>query len=123
MIKKVFTWGPIIVVVLMTMMIITGFSFKKEFMDQPDPITKDGSISAAWVLAALAGTVVALLTTIFLFAWRVIQMQGVTLNKATSMQENMQIRMKILEDVCLPSHLNEKGNAEKMSKILRQSTK
>lgn len=121
MIRKVFTWAPLVVVMLIVAMTLMSFNLRSELLQETDPITKDGSISAGWVLAGLAGCTVALLMTIFLFAWRVIQMQGVTLNKATSMQKDMQIRMQVLEEICLPSHLPKKGNAEKMARILRES--
>lgn len=120
MMKKVFTWAPIAIMVLMIAMVLMSFNVKDDIFDQAEPITTDGSISAGWVLAGLAGTTVALLTTMFLFAWRVIQMQGVTLNKVTSMQKDMQTRVKVLEEICLPSHLAKKGNAEKMARILRE---
>lgn len=122
MIRKIFTWAPVGVASLMFIIIMTSFNVHGNIiMDQPDPITKDGAISATWVLVGLAGCVVSLLCTIFLFAWRVIQMQGVTLNKTTTMQKDMQLRMRVLEDICLPSHLSKKGNAEKMARILQDS--
>lgn len=120
--KKIFTWGPIAVASLMLLLVMGTFTVYG-FVDQPDPIIKDGAVNASWILVGLAGAVVSLLTTIFLFAWRVIQMQGITLNKTTVMQNEMQVRMKVLEEVCLPSHLNKKGNAEKMARILQEKSK
>lgn len=114
---------PITTIVLMVAMMLMSFEYHKEIFDQPDAINKDGSISASWVLVGLAGAVVSLLTTMFLFAWRVIQMQGITLNKTNTMLQGTDARMKVLEEICLPSHLNKKGNAEKMAKILRESNK
>ena len=123
MIKKVFTWAPLAISILMVAMVLMSFSMKAEIMDQSEPINKDGAISAGWVLAGLAGTTVALLTTMFLFAWRVIQMQGVTQNKTTTMLNGYDLRMRVLEDVCLPSHINKKGNAAKMAAILKENAR